>query len=82
MGKIQELYNTLKSAGADVGTEKEFADWFQAPGQDGYNNRKHLYDTFKSAGADVGDSYEEFASWLNLQPKATQTVDNASKAAP
>ncbi|MDD7725198.1 MAG: hypothetical protein PUJ24_05995, partial [Bacteroidales bacterium] len=47
-----------------------------------YNNRKHLYDTFKSAGADVGDSYEEFASWLNLQPKATQTVDNASKAAP
>lgn len=82
MGKIQELYNTLKSAGADVGTEKEFADWFQAPGQDGYSNRKHLYDTFKSAGADVGDSYEEFASWLNLQPKATQTVDNASKAAP
>ena len=82
MGKIQELYNTLKSAGADVGTEKEFADWFQAPGQDGYNNRKQLYDTFKSAGADVGDSYEEFASWLNLQPKATQTVDNASKAAP
>ena len=82
MGKIQELYNTLKSAGADVGTEKEFADWFQAPGQDGYNNRKQLYDTFKSAGADVGDSYEEFASWLNLQPKAAQTVDNASKAAP
>lgn len=82
MGKIQELYNTLKSAGADVGTEKEFSDWFQAPGQDGYNNRKHLYDTFKSAGADVGDNYEEFASWLNLQPKATQTVDNASKAAP
>ena len=82
MGKIQELYNTLKSAGADVGTEKEFADWFQAPGQDGYNNRKQLYDTFKSAGADVGDSYEEFASWLSLQPKATQTVDNASKAAP
>lgn len=82
MSKIQDLYNALKSAGADVGTEKEFADWFQAPGQDGYNNRKHLYDTFKSAGADVGDNYEEFASWLNLQPKATQTVDNASKAAP
>lgn len=73
--KIKSLYDALKADGADVGSEQEFSDWFQAPGEQGYNNRKYVYDTFKADGADVGKNYDEFESWLGLhavQPQATQ----------
>lgn len=68
--KIKSLYDALKADGADVGSEQEFSDWFQAPGEQGYNNRKYVYDTFKADGADVGKNYDEFESWLDLQPAA------------
>ena len=73
--KIKSLYDALKADGADVGSEQEFSDWFQAPGEQGYNNRKYVYDTFKADGADVGKNYEEFAGWLGLhavQPQVAQ----------
>ncbi len=73
--KIKSLYDALKADGADVGSEQEFSDWFQAPGEQGYNNRKYVYDTFKADGADVGKYYEEFAGWLGLhavQPQVAQ----------
>ena len=73
--KIKSLYDALKADGADVGSEQEFSDWFQAPGEQGYNNRKYVYDTFKADGADVGKNYEEFAGWLGLhamQPQEAQ----------
>ena len=68
-GKVKQLYDALKYDGADVGTEQEFNDYFFAKGEQGYKNRKAVYDAFKSDGADVGENYEEFASWLELQPK-------------
>ena len=74
--KVLNLYNTLKSAGADVGTEKEFNDYFFAKGDQGYQNRYNIWNTFKSAGADVGNSYEEFRDWLGLKP-ANQTKPTA-----
>ena len=73
--KIKSLYDALKADGADVGSEQEFSDWFQAPGEQGYNNRKYVYDTFKADGADVGKNYDEFESWLGLhavQPQVAQ----------
>ena len=66
--KVKSLYDVLKSNGEDVGSEREFNDWFLKPGQEGYKNRKYLWDTFNQHGADVGANYEEFASWLGLRP--------------
>ena len=74
--KVLDLYRTLKSAGADVGTEQEFNDYFFANGDQGYQNRYNIWNTFKSAGADVGNSYEEFRDWLGLKP-ANQTKPTA-----
>lgn len=77
--KIKQIYDTLKEGGADVGSEKEFNDYFLAKGKNGYNNRKEVFNTLKEGGADTGKSYEEFAGWLGLhavqpsqaQPKTT-----------
>lgn len=74
--KIKQIYDTLKDGGADVGSEKEFNDYFFAKGKDGYNNRKEVFNTLREGGADAGKSYEEFAGWLGLHavsPKPTQT---------
>lgn len=74
--KIKQIYDTLKEGGADVGSEKEFNDYFLAKGKDGYNNRKEVFNTLREGGADAGKSYEEFAGWLGLHavsPKPTQT---------
>ena len=74
--KVKQIYDTLKDGGADVGSEKEFNDYFFAKGKDGYNNRKEVFNTLKDGGADAGKSYEEFAGWLGLyavSPKPTQT---------
>ena len=74
--KVKQIYDTLKDGGADVGSEKEFNDYFFAKGKDGYNNRKEVFNTLKEGGADAGKSYEEFAGWLGLyavSPKPTQT---------
>ena len=54
VSKIKSLYDALKADGADVGTEKEFSDWFCRSGEEGYKNRKYVYDTFKADGADIG----------------------------
>ena len=64
--KIKIIYTTLKDGGADVGTEKEFNDWFLASGKDGYENRKSVYDALTDGGADAGRNYEEFRDWLGL----------------
>ena len=75
--KVKQIYDTLKDGGADVGSEKEFNDYFLAKGKDGYNNRKEVFNTLRDGGADAGKSYEEFAGWLGLhatspaQPKTT-----------
>ena len=75
--KVKQIYDTLKDGGADVGSEKEFNDYFFAKGKDGYNNRKEVFNTLRDGGADAGKSYEEFAGWLGLhatspaQPKPT-----------
>lgn len=74
--KVKQIYDTLKDGGADVGSEKEFNDYFFAKGKDGYNNRKEVFNTLREGGADAGKSYEEFAGWLGLyavSPKPTQT---------
>ena len=74
--KVKQIYDTLKDGGADVGSEKEFNDYFFAKGKDGYNNRKEVFNTLREGGADAGKSYEEFAGWLGLHavsPKPTQT---------
>ncbi len=74
--KVKQIYDTLKEGGADVGSEKEFNDYFFAKGKDGYNNRKEVFNTLKEGGADAGKSYEEFAGWLGLHavsPHPTQT---------
>lgn len=65
--KVLDIYNTLRDAGADVGSEQEFNNHFFAKGADGYQNRYNVWKTFRDAGADVGDSYEEFAGWLGLK---------------
>lgn len=83
--KVLSLYKTMKSAGADVGTEQEFNDYFFARGDQGYKNRLEVYNTFKSAGADVGKNYEEFRDWLNLkavkpgQPNSRIGIDTNNK---
>ncbi|WP_279169773.1 hypothetical protein, partial [Prevotella denticola] len=72
--KIKQIYDTLKKGGADVGSEKEFNDYFLAKGKNGYNNRKEVFNTLKEGGADTGKSYEEFAGWLGLhavKPKSS-----------
>mgnify|MGYP000857796362 CR=1 FL=1 len=72
--KIKQIYDTLKEGGADVGSEKEFNDYFLAKGKNGYNNRKEVFNTLKEGGADTGKSYEEFAGWLGLhavKPKSS-----------
>ena len=74
--KVKQIYDTLKDGGADVGSEKEFNDYFFAKGKDSYNNRKEVFNTLREGGADAGKSYEEFAGWLGLHavsPKPTQT---------
>ena len=74
--KVKQIYDTLKDGGADVGSEKEFNDYFFAKGKDGYNNRKEVFNTLREGGADAGKSYEEFSGWLGLhavKPKPTQT---------
>lgn len=74
--KVKQIYDTLKDGGADVGSEKEFNNYFFAKGKDGYNNRKEVFNTLREGGADAGKSYEEFAGWLGLHavsPKPTQT---------
>ena len=48
-GKVFDLYTTLKSAGADVGSEQEFNDYFFAKGDQGYKNRYDIWQTFKNA---------------------------------
>lgn len=67
-GKVLDLYKTLQKAGADVGSEQEFNDYFFAKGDQGYKNRYDVWQTFKNAGADIGANYEEFRDWLGLQP--------------
>ena len=79
--KVKQIYDTLKDGGADVGSEKEFNDYFFAKGKDGYNNRKEVFNTLKDGGADAGKSYEEFAGWLGLyavSPKPTTSTTTAT----
>lgn len=64
--RLKSIYTALKDAGADVGTEQEFNDYFLAPGDKGYKNRMRVWQTFNDAGADVGKNYEEFRDWLHL----------------
>lgn len=85
--KIKQIYDTLKEGGADVGSEKEFNDYFLAKGKDGYNNRKEVFNTLKEGGADTGKSYEEFAGWLGLhavkpKPATPQHTVQATNPAP
>lgn len=75
--KVKSIYDTLKSGGADVGTEDEFNSWFFEKGDKGYNNRKSVFDTLKGGGADAGANYEEFRDWLGLH-----AVQPKQKAAP
>ena len=79
--KVFDLYQTLQKAGADVGTEQEFNDYFFAKGEQGYQNRLDVYNTFKQAGADIGASYEEFRDWLGLQPVQQQTPQQPQQQA-
>ena len=37
--KVKRLYDVLNGAGAQVGTEDEFNEWFFKPGEEGYKNR-------------------------------------------
>lgn len=85
--KVKQIYDTLKDGGADVGSEKEFNDYFFAKGKDGYNNRKKVFNTLKDGGADAGKSYEEFAGWLGLhavkpKPATPQHTVQATNPAP
>jgi hypothetical protein len=75
--KVKSIYDTLKSGGADVGTEDEFNSWFFEKGDKGHNNRKSVFDTLKGGGADAGANYEEFRDWLGLH-----AVQPKQKAAP
>lgn len=68
--KVSDLYEALVKDGADVGTEKEFTDWFFKPGGEGYRNRKAIFDAFHDDGDDVGDSYEDFSNRLGLISKS------------
>ncbi len=80
--KVKQIYDTLKEGGADVGSEKEFNDYFFAKGKDGYNNRKAIFDTLKEGGADAGDTYEDFAGWLGLHAvRPEETAKSAASAA-
>ena len=76
--KVQKIYTTLKSGGADVGTEQEFNSYFFAQGKKGYENRKKVYDTLTGGGADAGKNYEEFRDWLGLKAVTPQRKQQAS----
>jgi len=85
--RLKSIYTVLKDAGADVGTEQEFNDYFLAPGDKGYKNRMRVWQTFNDAGADVGKNYEEFRDWLHLgstqSPPSVKSVPPvAAKDAP
>ena len=79
--KVKQIYDTLKEGGADVGSEKEFNDYFFAKGKDGYNNRKAIFDTLKEGGADAGDTYEDFAGWLGLHAVRPEETDKSAASA-
>lgn len=67
--KVRWIYDTLKDGGGDVGTEQEFNNWFFESGAEGEIHRKYVYEAFAADRDDVGSSYEEFCSWLGLEPE-------------
>lgn len=79
--KVKHIYDTLKSGGADIGTEDEFNSWFFKPGKEGYENRKYIHGALKDGGdaGGMGNTYEEFASWLGLHAVKPAAKPSASK---
>ena len=78
----KHIYDTLKQGGANVGSEKEFNDWFYAPGKRGYQNRLSIYKALKQGGDAPERNYEEFKNWLGLHavsPSGTATSRQAVK---
>ena len=84
--KVDKLYDNLKEDGWVENSRENFREYFLAPGEQGYKNRKALYDNMKEDGYVDSPTYEEFAKRMGLVSKQSQqkvsqdrqaVVDNA-----
>lgn len=65
--KVDELYEALAADGIVTKSRDNFREYFFAPKEEGYRNRKALYDALKSDGLVESGSYEEFRDKLGLR---------------
>ncbi len=65
--KVDELYEALAADGIVTKGRDNFREYFFAPKEEGYRNRKALYDALKSDGLVESGSYEEFRDKLGLR---------------
>lgn len=86
---LTELYNNLKEDGWVENDYDNFKQFFNAPGEQGYKNRKALYDNMKEDGYVDSPTYEDFMAKIEYtvdkpQPEAAapSTVTEPSVKAP
>lgn len=65
--KVDDLYDNLKEDGWVENSREHFREYFLAPGEQGYKNRKALYDNMKEDGYVDSPTYEEFARRMGLR---------------
>ena len=63
---VDDLYDNLKEDGWVENSREHFREFFLAPGEQGYRNRKALYDNMKEDGYVDSPTYEEFARRMGL----------------
>lgn len=80
VNKVDELYNALEADGIVTQGREHFNQFFFAPGQQGYENRKQLYKALKADGIVNSATYEDFRDRLGLgqRPKPKPTTQPAS----
>lgn len=80
---VDELYDNLKEDGWVENSREHFREFFLAPGEQGYRNRKALYDNMKEDGYVDSPTYEEFARRMGLGPvkKGESTKQSTARAA-
>lgn len=78
---IDKMYDDLKAKGYLSKDRDTFNEFFFAPGETGYQNRKKLYDDLHSKGYLQSSSYEDFAKRIGLHSvRPSQAA--AAKSAP
>ena len=80
---VDDLYDNLKEDGWVENSREHFREFFLAPGEQGYRNRKALYDNMKEDGYVDSPTYEEFARRMGLGPvkKDESTKQSTARAA-